>query len=392
MDRATLDAIVTEVEGFMDNGTTAMWEKEAPQNASNYADPAWLAKEQQVLRSHPVIVGHSSKIKAPGDYFTHDATGLPLLIVRQEDGSARAMLNICTHRGTRLCAQGEGNRRAFVCPYHAWTFKTDGGLRGIPRQEAFPNIDKAQYGLQQLPCEERHGFIWVVATPGASIDVAAHLGALDAELACYKPADLVMEREAFMPADINWKFVLDGFLEVYHFSALHAKSIAPYFHGNHSPFQAFGPHGRMVGVRASFDKLRGQPKAHLETMELIKHFAVNYMIFPNTVLVWQGDHFECWTSFPAGQPDKCLTHVQSITTKEMAQAEFKDKWSRNWNIMTGTVVAEDWAVSKGIQNSIHAVPGNRIVFGRNEPGLQHFHGQLAQCIGEASRQPLSQPS
>lgn len=384
MDRVTLDAIVAEVEGFMDNASTAMWEKEAPQNASNYADPAWLAKEQLVLRSHPVIVGHSSKIKSPGDYFTHDATGLPLLIVRQEDGSVRAMLNICSHRGTRLCTQVEGNRKAFVCPYHAWTFKTDGSLRGIPRQEAFPNIDKAQYGLQQLPCEERHGFIWVVAKPGASINVAAHLGALDIELASYKPSRQVLEREVFMPEDMNWKFVLDGFLEVYHFSALHAKSIAPYFFGNHSPFHAFGPHGRMVGVRASFSKLRGQPKAHIETMELIKHFAVNYMIFPNTVLVWQGDHFECWTSFPAGQPDKCMTHVQLVTTPEQAQPEMTDKWSRNWKIMISTVVDEDWAVSKGIQNSIHAVPGNRIVFGRNEPGLQHFHGQLAQCIGEAS--------
>ena len=295
----------------------------------------------------------------------------------------RAMLNICTHRGTRLCAHGEGSRRAFVCPYHAWTFKTDGSLRGIPRPEAFPNIDKDQFGLQQLPCEERHGFIWVVASPGASIDIAAYLGALDAELDSYKPSEQVLEREAFMQEDINWKFVLDGFLEVYHFPALHAKSIAPYFHGNHSPFHAFGPHGRMVGVRASFDKLRGQPKAHLETMELIKHFAVNYMIFPNTVLVWQGDHFECWTSFPAERPDKCMAHVQLVTTKDQAKPEMKDKWSRNWKILIDTVVNEDWAVSKGIQNSIHAVPANRIVFGRNEPGLQHFHGQLAQTIGEA---------
>jgi phenylpropionate dioxygenase-like ring-hydroxylating dioxygenase large terminal subunit len=381
MDRKTLDAIVAEVEDFMDNASSAMWEKEAPQKASNYVDPAWLAKEQQVLRSHPVIVGHGSKIKSPGDYFTHDALGIPILVVRQEDGSVRAMLNICTHRGARLCSDLHGNRKAFVCPNHAWTFKTDGSVRGIPRQEAFPSIDKNQYGLQLLPCEERHGFIWVVATPGVSIDVAAHLGALDAELASYSGADYVLEREGFMPEDMNWKFVLDGFLEVYHFSSLHAKSIAPYFFGNHSPFHTFGRHGRMVGVRASFSKLRGQPKAHLETMELIKHFAVNYMIFPNTMLVWQGDHFECWTSFPAGQPNKCLTHIQSITTKEMAEQEFKDKWTRNWNIMIGTVVAEDWAVSKGIQNSLHAMPGDRIVFGRNEPGLQHFHGQLAQCIG-----------
>lgn len=380
MDRGTLDAIVAEVEGYMDQDTTCLWDQEAQQSASHYCDPAWLVKEQRVLRSHPVIVGHGSKIKAPGDFFTHDATGLPILVVRQDDGSVRAMLNICTHRGTRLCTQQQGNGKNFVCPYHAWTFRTDGSLRGIPRAEAFPNVDKAQYGLQQLPCEERHGFIWVVPTVGAMINVAAHLGdALDAELASYGASGLVLEREEHLPAEINWKFVLDGFLEVYHFAKLHAKSIAPYFFGNHSPFHTFGQHGRMVGVRASFAELRGKPKAHMTTPALIKHFAVNYMIFPNTVLVWQGDHFESWTAFPGEQPDRCVTHIQSLTPPAMAQPEFEGKWARNWEIMTGTVVAEDWAVSKTIQSSAHAMPHDRIVFGRNEPGLQHFHGQLTQA-------------
>ena len=335
------------------------------------------------MRSQPLIVGHGTKIAQPGDYFTHDATGIPILVVRQEDGSVRAMLNICTHRGTRLCTAHQGSSKAFVCPYHAWTFRTDGSLRGVPRAEAFPNVDKSQYSLQQLPCEERHGFIWVVPTPGVSINVAEHLGALDAELASYGAAAMVLEREEQLSADINWKFVLDGFLEVYHFAKLHAKSISPYFFGNHSPFHTFGKHGRMVGVRASFASLRGKPKEHIETSDLIKHLAVNYMIFPNTVLVWQADHFECWTAFPGDQPDRCVANVQSVTTAAMAEPEYKSKWERNWKIMTGTVVAEDWAVSQTIQRSAHAMPHDRILFGRNEPGLQHFHGQLSQAANAA---------
>jgi len=377
VDRVTLDGIVAEVEGYMDRDTSCLWDQEGLQSASHYCDPAWLVREQNVLRGNPVIVGHGSKIKSPGDFFTHDLTGLPILVVRQEDGSVRAMLNICTHRGTRLCTQHQGQGRNFVCPYHAWTFRIDGGLRGMPRPEGFVNVDKSQYGLKQLPCEERHGFVWVVPSPDATIDVAAHLGAaLDTELASYGASDLVLEREENLAAEMNWKFVLDGFLEVYHFAKLHAKSIAPYFYGNHSPFHTFGPHGRMVGVRASFAELRGKPKDHIATDALIKHFAVNYMIFPNTVLVWQGDHFESWTAFPGERPDRCVTHIQSITPPSMAQPEFEGKWQRNWKILTGTVVAEDWAVSQTIQRSAHAMPNDRIIFGRNEPGLQHFHSQL----------------
>jgi phenylpropionate dioxygenase-like ring-hydroxylating dioxygenase large terminal subunit len=380
MDRITLDKIVSEVEGYIEQGTTRMWDKEAAQVASHYADATWQAHEKHLMHTHPVIVGHASKIPAPGDYFTHDATGMPILVVRQEDGTVRAMLNICSHRGARVCTKAEGQRKTFVCPYHGWSYRLDGSLRGIPREEAFPNIDRSQHGMQALPVEERHGFIWVVPTPGAAIDVAAHLGAIDAELAGYGAGSMVLQREEKLAAAMNWKFVLDGFLEVYHFSTVHSKTIAPYFHGNYSPFDAFGLHGRMVGVRASFDKVRGKSKNDIPTDELIKHFAINYYIFPNTILVWQGDHFECWTAFPGERPDACVAQVQSITPAAMAQPEYEARWDRNWKIMVGTVVDEDWAVSKTIQESVHAMPGDRIVFGRNEPGLQHFHGQLAGQI------------
>lgn len=381
MDRMMLDKIVDRVEAFMDQGGTELWPHEVQQVASRYADPAWHAQERQVIRTQPIIVGHSSRLKAPGDFFAHDATGVPIVVVRQQDGSLRAMVNVCTHRGARLCTKSEGQRNSIVCPYHSWTFRIDGTLRGVPKPEGFAGLDQAQYGLQQLPVQERHGFVWVVPTPGASIDVASHLGGLDAELASYGAADMVLERQEHLPAQMNWKFVLDGFLEVYHFATLHAKTIAPYFHGNFSPFDADGRNGRLVGVRASFDKVRGKPKGDIETSELIKHLAINYFIFPNTILVWQGDHFECWTAFPGERPDTSLSHVQSITPAAMATSEYEGKWDRNWRVMISTVVEEDWAMSKTIQDSIHAAPHNRIVFGRNEPGLQHFHGQLAQQIG-----------
>lgn len=381
MKRETLDQIVAQVEAHMDSGTTAMWPTTAPQAATNYSDPAVMTREQHLMKTLPVIVGHSSKLKAVGDYFIHDETSVPIIVVRQDDGSLRAMLNICPHRGARICAKPEGQRKSFFCPYHAWSFKLDGSLRSIPREEGFRDLDKAAHGLQPFPVEERHGFIWVVPTPGATIDVAAFLGApLDEELASYKPNDMVLQREERMPADINWKFVIDGFLEVYHFATLHSKSIAPYFHGSFSPFDTFGQHGRMVGVRASFDKVRGKQKTDIETSELIKHLAINYYIFPNTMLVWQGDHFESWTSYPGTAPDESITHVQSVVTAAMALPEYEARWDRNWKIMISAVVEEDWAMSKTIQQSVHAMPKNRIVFGRNEPGLQHFHGQLAMQL------------
>ncbi|MES2534259.1 MAG: aromatic ring-hydroxylating dioxygenase subunit alpha [Pseudomonadota bacterium] len=380
MEKSKLDQVISEVGEYYKNNGTKLAPAEAFHAASSYSDPAWLEKEREVLRRYPVIVGHSSRIKAAGDFFTDDLAGVPIIVVRQNDGSVRALINVCRHRGAKVCTEASGTRRNFVCPYHAWSYRTDGSLLKIPREEAFPNLNTQDHGLAELPVEERHGFIWVVATPGATIDVAAHLGGIDAELASYKSADMVLERDTVLSEDINWKFVLDGFLEVYHFASLHSKTIAPYFHGQYSPYDEFGMHGRLIGVRKSFDAVRGNVPEDAEASDLIKHFAMNYLIFPNTVLVWQADHFECWTAFPGEQADKCKVRVQSITTKEMSGPDYTSRWDKNWKIMIGTVIAEDWAVSKTIQQSLHAVPENQLVFGRNEPGMQHFHGQMRKEI------------
>jgi phenylpropionate dioxygenase-like ring-hydroxylating dioxygenase large terminal subunit len=379
VDKATLTTIVREVEGYIATDGTKLAASDQFHSADIYASPERLAAERALLRRYPVIVGHGSKITKPGDFFTDDSTGLPLIITRQDDGTLRALVNVCRHRGARVCPDSAGHRKHFTCPYHAWTYRSDGGLRTVPRAEAFPSIDPKTTGLQTVPVEERHGFIWVVATPGASIDIAAYLGPLDAELAAYGAADMVLERETVLTEQMNWKFVVDGFFEVYHFPSLHSKTIAPYFHGKHSPFESYGLHGRMVGVRKSFDGIRGAWE-ELDRAELIKHFAMNYYLFPNTVLVWQADHFECWTATPGARADECHAHVQSIATVAAATEARREKWDKNWKILIGTVVAEDWAVSKTIQSSVHAAAGGQIVFGRNEPGLQHFHSELQRVI------------
>ena len=216
MKRATLDKVLSEVGDYYENDGTKLAPAVAFHPATVYSDPTWLAKEREMIRRYPVIVGHSSKIKAPGDFFTDDSTGVPIIVVRQNDGSVRVLINICRHRGAKVCNQATGTRRLFVCPYHGWSYKSDGSLLKIPREEGFLDLDMQDHGLTALPAEERHGFIWVVAIPGATIDVAAHLGEMDAEIASYGTAEMVLERETVLAERLNWKFVLDGFLEVYH--------------------------------------------------------------------------------------------------------------------------------------------------------------------------------
>lgn len=380
MQRSELDRVVDEIRSFMTADTTRMADTVFEHPASAYSDPDWARRERAMLARHPMILGHGSQIPNPGDFRTDDSTGMPVLLVRQADHSIKAFVNICRHRGARLCEETSGNRKLFVCPYHAWSFKMDGALMQTPRPEGFEGLDRKDYGLAELPCQERHGLIWVALDRTATIDVAAHLGPLDAELAAYDMAELVLERDEILDFDMNWKFVIDGFLEVYHFAKLHQKSIAPYFYGWHSPWDSYGQNGRLIGVRKAFDTIRDADTSGLSNWDILKTIAVNYVLFPNTVLVWQGDHFESWTAYPGQRPDTCRVRVQSITRKQDAVPEKTAKWDKNWKILIGTVISEDWAMCRTIQNGAAFMPADRLVFGRNEPGLHHFHGQIKAAV------------
>ena len=99
--------------------------------AAAYLGEERLAREQErIFRSLPLAVAHSSMLEAPGDFVTHDLSGAPLLVVRGDDGQVSAFLNVCRHRGTRVeqlpCGSG---KKAFVCPYHSWSYARDGRRR-----------------------------------------------------------------------------------------------------------------------------------------------------------------------------------------------------------------------------------------------------------------------
>lgn len=365
-----------QISGYLNTDTTCLADREMAHLGSTYIDPEYLEREKAFMLTQPQVVGHSSSLTEVNSYIARNDTGIPALIVRQADGSLKAFLNICRHRAARLCDEGQGKAKLFTCPYHGWTYRSNGALAGLMR-EGFPNIDKSQSDLIELSVEERHGLVWLIGTPGLEIDVESYLGPLDAEFGSFPMSDYVLERETLIDVDINWKFVLDGFLEVYHIPKLHTTTIAPWFFGRHSPFEILGKHSRLVGIRKSFAKVKDM---QFEEAEFLKNIALNYQVFPNSFFIWQGDHFEIWTSYLTDEPGRCKVRVQSLCLPEMIGPDFQKKWDRNWNILLGTVEAEDWAMSRIVQSNLPHVPETRILFGANEPGMQHFHTELDNSL------------
>ena len=380
MQQEARQRLVAEIDRYLDTGTTAMAAEVARNPVAEYTDPRRLADEKaRLFRTYPLVVGHGSQCAEPRDFFTEDVAGVPILVSRQDDGSLKAFLNVCRHRGSKVTFEECGQRRSFTCPYHAWTYRSDGTLTNITYGEGFEGVDRAEMGLVELPVEERHGFVWVVLSPGGSIDVADHLGELDAELASYGIGTYVVERSTVLRADFNWKVVVDGFMETYHLRFLHSTTIGPYIKTNLAPFDAVGRHGRMTAVRNSYDEVRGRLG---DDAGVLPHVAVVYQIFPNTIILWQGDHFESWFVFPEGEnPARSASRVQLLAPTPTASDAEQRHWDQNWKVLMDTVLNEDFVVARAAQEGFAAGGQSHLTFGRNEPALQHYHRSLSDVLG-----------
>jgi nitrite reductase/ring-hydroxylating ferredoxin subunit len=304
---------------------------------------------------------------------------VPILVVRARDGRLNAFLNVCRHRGAKVATGCGSGKRAFVCPYHAWTYDLEGKLLKLYPEFAFPGLTREAHSLVPIPVAERHGLIWVQATPGGRIDVDELLGGLGPEIASYELAGYSYYKTATLAKDMNWKLVIDTFLETWHVVTLHRHTVAPIFQPNLNLFDAFGRNGRLVIPRRSLLDLEKEPE---DSWDFLKHSAIVYTLFPNALLVWQGDHVETWRAFPVGsETGKCITEAALFTPAPATTDKEKRHWDRNMDLLMSTVEVEDFPVCLDIQRGFRAGAQQHITFGRHEPALGHYHRSIREALG-----------
>lgn len=189
-----------------------------------YTSEAFLAAElEQVFSREWLCLGRASALAEPGDYAAWEIAGQPVAVVRDRDGTLRALSNVCLHRMSTLL-HGRGRTRAIVCPYHAWTYNLDGTLRGAPAMSKNEAFDRKDYCLPRLRCEEWLGWVFVTLNSDAA-PVAERLAEVEGLI-----ADFAMETyvETFFEShvwDTNWKVLAENFMESYHLPVCHAGTI-----------------------------------------------------------------------------------------------------------------------------------------------------------------------
>jgi len=348
--------------------------------ASAYADPARFALEQQTLfRAGPIFFGLSVDLAEPGSYRALRVAGLPLVVVRQADGSLAAFVNACRHRGAPLVdpnSTGEG-LRAFTCPYHAWSFGLDGALRARPGSSgAFDGLAK-NCDLARRPVAERYGMIFVRPEGDEPIDVDAFLGGAQDDLGSFDLGSYVPIESRVNEWAMNWKLFFDTFAESYHIRTLHKNSIAPAFNSDCVIFEGFGRNLLSVGLRADVADEFAKPQ---QEWSLLPYGTIQYFLVPNGLVVHQLDHVEVWIVEPlAVNRTRTTTTVYAPTPPQSERS--RQYFVKNLELLLQVTGTEDFALMAQIQESLDAGALDELVYGTIEPPLIHFHDQVDRAIG-----------
>ena len=126
-----------------------------------YTDPAIFELEtQRVFGRAWNYVGHASQIPETGDYFTTTLARQPVVMLRHQDGRIVVLHNRCAHRGALVVSEGEGNARVLRCPYHGWTYATDGALVSIPCPRGYTEAERRERGMSALRSASYRGFVF----------------------------------------------------------------------------------------------------------------------------------------------------------------------------------------------------------------------------------------
>lgn len=304
-------------------------------------------EKEQIFTRAWLYVGHESQIPNPGDFFVSKMGEESVIVTRDRAGKIHVFLNSCTHRGMKVCRYDEGNTRNFVCPYHAWSFGTDGALIGVQDYEnAYqPPFDKSEWGLIEVAQMANYmGTIWATwdkTAPSFNDYMGEATFAFDHGLCAWDGGDggtelLGSVQKWIVPC--NWKFVAENFagdvLHVVSHRSVDMVKLGP--SGEEGRRDDYGKlvltaypegHGIFYGV-VPLDAMRTEYAVSKITSEYFQHCWEQRLknrgdlagtcpivgtIFPNM-------------SFHAQQPRTLLmSHPRSANETEMWRAYFVDK-------------------------------------------------------------------
>jgi phenylpropionate dioxygenase-like ring-hydroxylating dioxygenase large terminal subunit len=351
-----------------------------------YHDEEFLAAEKGAfLRAAPQVVCHASDIAQPGEWRSLDYLGESVIVIRGDDGVARAFTNLCRHRGSRLVDGQGGCAKVLTCPYHAWSYSRDGQLVGVPHRAEYPGLDAAALGLVPVALEEWHGFLFVTLEPGAP-PVATMMAPFEDEIAPYRFAELrAIGRVTLRPRDLNWKTIADNYSDGLHIPVGHP-GLTRLF-GRSYRIAATDHVDRMEGELRPDRSDNVSERAYQHFLPHAEHLPAShrkkwlyYKLFPNVAFDIYPDQIDFMQFLPLSATRTMIREVSYAlpdARREMTAARYL-----NWRI-NRRVNEEDSALIARVQEGMASPSYVAGPLGTSEVCLRSFAQKLRRLIPEA---------
>jgi choline monooxygenase len=353
-----------------------------------YTSPEWYAREMEcIFRKEWIYVGHHGQLASAGDYYTAQVGDEPILIVRGEDNEPRAFSNVCRHRAS-LVASGEGQCRAFVCPYHRWTYGLCGELLGTPgRRDPMSEaegFEREHSGLVSVRLERWAGFLFV------NFDAAAPplldwLGELPFKLQNYRLEDMTVTRRVSWSVECNWKVFMENSIEEYHVETLHRKHL-PRDNPNlvvveesRGPFALRFTPASITAKGSPFPPMPGlSEKERTGTYPLA--------LFPNTNLI-VGNHFAKVLQHLPNAVERCTMTLSFLFPPDVVRQPEFAAYSEQAYRYTDELLAEDTSLSPQVQQGLRSSLRRPGRFSRQEGAVHTFQNYLLGRVLDAEDGP-----
>jgi phenylpropionate dioxygenase-like ring-hydroxylating dioxygenase large terminal subunit len=376
-------AMMARLISHTKNKTTDQAEATFQEPVENYLDEALFASEiELIFKRIPLPLALSCELPEKNNHKAIEVVGVPVVITRDSQGAVHAMLNVCRHRGALICSAGLGTSRALTCPYHAWSYGMDGQLKGLYGESTFGDFDKSERNMIKLPCVEKHGVIFVCLTPELEIDIDSWLGDFAPILESLKLADCHLFSTRMMPGP-NWKVAIEGYLEGYHFAALHKDTVFKTNLSNTATFDGHGAHERVAFALREIENHLDDPE---DTWDPTANVGTINWLFPGFSIAggWR-QRMAVAFPLPTTKVTESMTEQRilvrtPITNDEREQHELAVM--RDW--FYDVTYDEDYITGFGVQKGVAVTGGKTQIFGRNEPGVQYVHRTINRLMHEGA--------
>ena len=363
------DALAERIFQHIDAATTDLGESVWREPVSNYLSHARFEAECALIRRHPTPFCPSAALPQQCSYLARVAAGNPIVVSRDSNGTIRAFINACRHRGMQV-AEGSGCAAALSCPYHGWTYGLDGTLKGVPGQAGFPTLDRDQHRLVEVSAIERGGIIYVQQE--GEIDPNALQYALD-----YFSADQPLFDQKVLTDSANWKLLYETLMEGYHIKSLHRESFYPFGYDNLNIVETFGPHSRVVYPFQRIEQMRNVPSKERKLTGLVTSV---YMLFPNASISVLSKHTNLVILEPISPSESRWIVYSLINTAPDGTPFSLEEANRDAVFVNDSGQEEDRAAAAAIQQTLASGANSHLTFGHFEKAIVHFHEHLERAL------------